>query len=259
MGVWWWAEEAGRARRSERARVMRWERGLGGRGERAEGRGEVIRGQTRGRDWDSATSGSTCTGSRMLGLNGRRRCTRATDAEAVWVEGWGGGSWGKAAPVSVLPTEAGRERERRRHRTPPPVPPPQSSCGGRCGRAQAGADERASVSDGGRGGDWRGREGRRQDRAGARDTPARAGAGRISTRTDDMVLERPPRVVAEEGGAGGERMTGREEEERTGGKDRASQHPRARARGARREDGEAWARWAGRRRKGGRKREGRER
>jgi hypothetical protein len=45
MGVWWWTEEAGSARRSERARVMRWERGLGGSGE---GRGE--RGGDKGTD-----------------------------------------------------------------------------------------------------------------------------------------------------------------------------------------------------------------
>jgi hypothetical protein len=42
MEVWWWTEEAGRARRSERARVMRWERGLrgeGGGGERGGNKG----------------------------------------------------------------------------------------------------------------------------------------------------------------------------------------------------------------------------
>jgi hypothetical protein len=60
------------------------------------------------------------------------------------------------------------------------------------------------VSDGGAvgKGTGMGRKGRRRNRAGAKDAPARADASRSSTRTDDEVLGWPLRVGAEEGGAG---------------------------------------------------------
>jgi hypothetical protein len=178
--AWLWTEEAGRARRSERARAMRLGRGFGGK----RGRGGGERGGDKGTD--AGVGLGQCNVrvhvheleddgvKREEALLTRDRCRGGV--------GGGVGSWGKAAPVPCV-DHRGRPRERRCPRTEP-VPCPRAACNSRCGRVPAGADEGASVSDGGAGGKGTGmgRKGRRRDRVGV--GHARAGGRGPEQRKD---------------------------------------------------------------------------